>query len=270
MKKIIAIVLVCLGIQFLNAQSPWTRNSGKTYLQLGFTGLSYDAVQVNNKRVENFDKINDITLQLYAEYGITNNLEAQLIIPYKIADIKTPNESESISGVGNVSLGLKYKLLDKNWKISSGILFSANSIKIDENKELSTGFNSSTLLPYITAGSSYNKWYYFATIGYGYMTNDYSDFFKAGLEVGYNIIPNGHISLVLDTKNVVSKESAFTDDESQWFSHLDRQQYNAYGVKANYEFTKDKFGANFSFFGASNINNAPLAPTFNVGIYSKF
>ena len=95
-------------------------------------------------------------------------------------------------------------------------------------------------------------------------------FFKANIELGYNIIPNGHIILVLDTKNIISKESAFTNDNSQWLSHLDRQEYNAYGIKANFEFVKDEFGANLSFFGASNIDNAPLAPTINVGIYTKF
>ena len=83
------------------------------------------------------------------------------------------------------------------------------------------------------------------------MTNDYSDFFKANIEVGYNLIPNGHIMLVLDTRNTISKESAFTEDSSQWLSHLDQQQYNAFGVKANYEFVKNKFGANLSFFGAT-------------------
>lgn len=269
MKKMTLLLLICFSFQLLYAQSPWTRDVGKTYLQLGFTGLSYDAAQVNGERLENFGEINDITLQIYGEYGITQKLEAQLVLPYKMATIKD-NNSESISGIGNISLGLKYKLLDKNWKMSSGLLYSVNSIKTDDVSGLSTGFNASTILPYVTVGSSYNKLYYFATIGYGYMTNDYSDYFKANIELGYNIIPNGHIILVLDTKNIISKESAFTNDNSQWLSHLDRQEYNAYGIKANFEFVKDEFGANLSFFGASNIDNAPLAPTINVGIYTKF
>ncbi|KIX21528.1 hypothetical protein SY27_07445 [Flavobacterium sp. 316] len=272
MKKVIVLFVVgLLGSQFSNAQSPWTREKGKAYVQLGLTSLSYDAIQFDGNKVENVGDYSDITIQAYAEYGITDKLEAQLVLPYKTASYENVGVSESISGMGNISLGLKYKLSDKNWKISSGIVYSANSIKKDKELVVSTtGFNASTILPYVSIGSSHNKWYYFGNIGYGYMDNDYSDFLKATIEVGYNIIPKGHLMLVLDTKNVVSKEDAYLEDNLQWASHLDRQTYNALGIKANYEFVEGKFGANFSTFGAFGIDNAPLAPTINLGVYTKF
>lgn len=102
------------------------------------------------------------------------------------------------------------------------------------------------------------------------MNNDYSDYLKATFEVGYEVIQNGHLIFVVDTRNTVAKEAAFTNDTAQWPSCLDRQTYNALGLKANYEFKKDKFGANFAAIGATGIDNAPLAPTFNFGIYTKF
>lgn len=263
--------MVCLfGIQFSNAQSPWTREKGKAYVQLGLTSLSYDAVQYNGNKIDNIGDYTDITFQVYSEYGISDKLEAQLILPYKKANYNDVGVSETISGLGNISLGLKYKLSDKNWKISSGLLFSANSIKTNEDLVVSsTGINAATILPYISIGSSCNKWYYFGNIGYGYMNNEYSDYFKATIEVGYNVIPRGHLMLVLDTRNPVTKENAFLNDTAQWASHLDRQAYNAFGLKANYEFIKDKIGANFSTFGAFGIDNSPLAPTINIGVYTK-
>ena len=272
MKKIITLAIVGLfGFQSTNAQSPWTREKGKAYVQLGTTILSYNSYQFDGNKIENLGDYSDITIQAYAEYGITNKLEAQLVLPYKTATYDYVGVSESISGIGNVSVGLKYKLSDSKWKISTGIMYNANSIKKDSDKLVlhSTGFNASTILPYVSIGSSKNKWYYFGNFGYGYMDNDYSDFLKANLEVGYKIIPKGDLILVLDTKNPITKEAAFTNDSYQWASHLDRQKYNALGIKANYEFVQDKFGANLAALGAFGIDNAPLAPTFNIGVYTK-
>jgi len=264
-------IILLLVTSFSLAQSPWTREKGKSYVQLGFTGLIYNTIKSNGEKIENLNEVSDLTTQIYVEYGITNKLEVLAVIPYKSISVDVPsNSSETISGLGNVSLGLKYKLQDTKWKISSGINYEARSLKIDYDKGLSTGFNAATILTYISVGSSKNKWYYFGNIGYGYMNNDYSDYLKATFEVGYEIIKNGHLIFVLDTRNVVSKEDAFTTDTAQWSSYLDRQTYNAIGLKANYEFLKDKFGANFAAIGATGIDNAPLAPTLNLGIYAKF
>jgi len=269
-----SILLLCVVVVLTHtamAQSPWTREKGKAYVQLGFTGLFYDEIQLEGEKTVLPVDISDVTVQVYSEYGITNNLEAQLIVPFKSVGYETKigTTSESLSGLGNVSLGLKYKLYDKKWKISSGLMYTANSITKDADIGLTTGFNASTFLPYIVAGSSSGKWYYFANLGYGYMDNDYSDFFRASFEVGYEVIKNGHLMFILDTRNIVSKESAFDNDVNQWPSYLDRQTYNAIGIKGNYEFKKDKFGANFAVIGATGIDNAALAPTLNLGLYTK-
>lgn len=272
MKKVILISIVTLVFtQLASAQSPWTREKGKAYVQLGFTGLFYDEIKLDGKNVILPNDYSDVTLQGYAEYGITNKLEAQLIVPFKSVsyESKLGSVSESLSGLGNVSLGLKYKLYDKKWKISSGLMYTANSITKDADIGLTTGFNANTFLPYLVAGSSSGKWYYYANLGYGYMDNDYSDFFRASFEVGYEVIKSGHLMFILDTRNIVSKESAFDNDVNQWPSYLDRQTYNAIGIKGNYEFKKDKFGANFAIIGATGIDNAALAPTLNFGLYTK-
>jgi hypothetical protein len=271
MKNSFKIILFLLISNVVLAQGPWTKEKGKTYLQIGLTNLSYSKAQINGKLTELGADYSDITTQLYSEYGITKNLEAQLIIPFKSVSYKSDfiNQSEKLSGLGNVTLGLKYKLFDGSWKISGGLHYSLNSISKNNTKTLSTGFNASTILPYISAGSSSGKWYYFGNLGYGYMNNEYSDFLKLGAEVGYNVIENGHIMLVLDNRIIVSKEDAYIKDPNQWPSYFDRQSYSAVGLKLNYEFIKDKFGANFAALGAFVLDNAPAAPTLNFGVYAK-
>ncbi|MBC5838878.1 transporter family protein [Flavobacterium muglaense] len=270
MKKYI-LLFSLLGLQFANAQGPWTKEKGKAYVQLGVSGLFYNQAQIDGNKVAIDGDYSDVTTQLYSEYGITNNLEALLVIPMKFASYTgtTSNTTQNLSGLGNITLGLKYKLYDKDWKISTGLQFQANTSKFDSSTGLSTDFDASSFIPYVSAGSSAGKWYYFANVGYGYMTNDYSDYFKMGAEVGYQIIPKGHLIFALDTKNPVAKESAFANNNNRWPSYLDRQTYNAVGLKFNYEFIQNKYGANFSTFGAFGNNNAPLAPSINLAVYAK-
>lgn len=272
MLKIVSMTIITLVCtQIVSAQSPWTREKGKAFVQVGFTSLAYDKYKLDGKKVNDDNKYNDFTVQAYVEYGITNNLEAILVLPFKSVGLKsnTSSHSENLSGLGNITAGLKYKFYNKKWEISGGLNFNINSIDADLNKGLSTGFNANTILPYLSAGSSSGKWYYFGNIGYGYMDNNYSDFIKTTFEVGYEIITNGHIMFVVDSRNIVKKESAFDNENSQWPSYLDRQTYNAIGLKGNYEFKKDKYGANLAVFGATGIDNAPLAPTLNLGFYFK-
>jgi hypothetical protein len=267
MKQALLVFLSIFTIHMVQAQSPWVREKGKAYLQLGFTGLYYNQVKLDGVTTALPEDIKDITVQAYTEYGLSNNLEAQLIIPYK--QVKLGSTSDGISGVGNITVGLKYKLYDKKVKISSGLIYSINSITKNTTINLSTGFNAHTFVPYVTVGSSWGKLYYFGKLGYGYMTNNYSDYLSGTFEMGYEVIKKGHIIFLFDTRNVISKESAFFNDVNQWTSYLDRQTFNAIGIKGNYEFLKDNIGANFAYISAKGINNAPLAPTLNLGIYKK-
>jgi hypothetical protein len=268
----ILFLMTLIFSQISLAQSPWTREKGKSYVQLGFSGIFFDKIaNEDGKETDLGGDFSDITLQAYADYGITSKLEAQLIVPFKSVgyDVKGASTSESLSGIGNVSLGLKYKLLDSNWKLSSGLLLTPKTSQYDDKTKLSTGLNATTALPYVTVGSSQGKWYYFGNLGYGYMTNDYSDYMRLNAEVGYQIIEQGHLIFALDTRNVISKEKAFENDEKQTASFSDRIEYNAVGLKFNYEFSKDKFGVNAAAFGAFGIKNAPLTPSLNFGVYAK-
>ncbi len=265
------IVLTALLTQFLKlgAQSPWTREKGHAYLQTGSSFLYISRAIVDNQTVTLNKQITDITPQFYGEYGITNKLEVQTILPYKTFFIKNESSNNSFNGVSNPTIGLKYKISDKKWKWSGGVSYSANFSKYDLNTGLSTDFNANTILTYTSLGSSKGKFYYFFNIGYGYMDNDYSDYLKIVTEVGYNFVPKAHLILVLDARNIISKENAFVNDNEQSLVYLDRQTFNGFGLKMNYEFIKDKFGTNLSTFGGFNNNNVPLGLAVSLNIYLK-
>ena len=52
-------------------------------------------------------------------------------------------------------------------------------------------------------------------------------------------------------------------------NYIDSQQFFGLGFKINHEFVTDKFGANLGITSANNIDNLPLSPAINCGIYYK-
>ena len=275
MNKLIFASVVILVFTNVFAQGPWTKGKNKAYLQIGFSGIFYDKVQINKKPVDLNVNISDVTTQFYGEYGITDQLDCTLILPYKsiAATSKVGNLKSDISGLSNITLGLKYKLLDNKWKISSGLFYSASNFKANESIGLRTGFGANTYLPYVTAGSSSGNFYYFGNIGYCYMSNDYTDFLKVGGEIGYKVATKSHLILNLDLKQPLKAEKYFDSIDNSFYqfstTYIDKQQFIGLGLKFNNEFIDDKFGANLGINIATNIDNLPSKPSYNFGVYYK-
>ena len=266
LKTSITLIFILCFCFFTQAQSPWTKEKGKAYIQLGASGIFFNKARIDGNKVKLGTNFSDITTQVYAEYGITSKLETQLVLPYKFL---YANDNRSYNNFGNITLGLKYLLSDKKWKVSTGVQYTPKTSDFDSETGFSTGFNAHTILPYITFGSSKGKWYYYGNVGYGFLTNNYSDFLRINIEAGYKFSPKGHLIFVIDTRNIIKKEAAFFEDTQQSIFYLDRQNYYGIGLKVNYEFKKDKFGVNTSIFGGIDNDNVALAPSYNLGVYVK-
>jgi hypothetical protein len=78
---------------------------------------------------------------------LTNKMEALLILPLKSASFKANSEIQQKLSIGHINLGLKYKLYDQKWKISTGLQFQARTSKYDGTTGLSTDFNANTIIP---------------------------------------------------------------------------------------------------------------------------
>ena len=273
--KLIILTISILFSATLSGQSPWTQGKNKAFVQAGFSGIFYDKVRTDAKDVTLNTNISDVTAQLYSEFGLTTDLDISIVLPYKTikSKLKDGTSTTALSGFGNVSVGLKYKFFDKQWKISSGLYFSSQANTKNELLGLRTGFGASTFMPYLSAGTSKNNWYYFANVGYGLMTNNYTDFVKMGGEVGYKFAKNTHIIFNLDYKKALKTEDFFDSAENEIYQtttlYTDKQEFGGIGLKLNHEFVADKFGINLGAIGAFYLNNLPAAPSINTGIYYK-
>ncbi len=188
------------------AGGPWIREFRKGFVQVGYSGLYYNAVfNPLGSEAPSYRDISDHTFQLYAEYGLGKKLELRAIIPFKKVSLgpssniqANPVAAGSLSGIGNIGFGLKRGLLDGNVKLSIGVDALANTFVNNDRLGLRTGFEGWTVLPYLSVGSGTKRTYYYLEAGYGFMTRNYSNFVKLNGEFGVKVLPRLWAGVTLD------------------------------------------------------------------------
>lgn len=275
MKNLYTIIAL-LSSTILFAQSPWTQEKGKFYTQLSFSTISnYDEI-FGDPEYHTDREVTDNTLQLYGEYGLTAKTTLLLNLPVKFiktGDIMsgTPfTQGNSVSAIGNIGFGIKHQFYKKKWIVSGQLNVEANTGTFNNPSGIRTGQDAWTLTPTINIGRSFDKFYIQAFTGFDLKTNDYSNNFKIGGEIGTKVHSRIWLVGFLDIVN------SFNDgDVNLPISNLgtalyvNNQEYTAVGLKAIGEFNKS-FGGVLSFGGAFSGNNVAKQAALTIGVYHKF
>ncbi|EDP96834.1 hypothetical protein U8527_00815 [Kordia algicida OT-1] len=275
MKNLYTIIAI-LSSGILFAQSPWTQEKGKFYTQLSFTTIAnYDEV-FGDPEYQTDREITDNTLQLYGEYGISS--KTTLIVNLPIKMIQTGDAvngtafitEDSKTAFGNVSVGLKHNFYHKKWLISGQLNVEANTGTFETASGIRTGQDAWTLTPTVNIGRSFDKFYVQAFTGIDLKTNDYSNNFKIGGEIGTKV--HSKIWLI----GFVDIVSSFNDGDvnlplsnQATALYVNNQEYGAFGLKAVGEIT-NSFGGVLSFGGAFSGNNVAKQAALTVGLYKRF
>jgi hypothetical protein len=275
MKKVFVFIAV-LSSSFAFSQSPWTQEKGKFYTQLSFSTIAnYDEV-FGDPEYQTDREITDNTLQLYGEYGLSSKTTLLLNLPVKF--IKTGDvvngtafiTEDSKTAFGNISLGVKHQFYNKKWLISGQVNLEANTGSFEAASGIRTGQDTWTFTPTINIGRSFEKFYVQAFTGIDLKTNNYSNNFKIGGEIGTKV--HSKIWLV----GFIDIVSSFNDgDVNLPLSNLgtalyvNNQEYGAFGLKAIGELN-NSFGGILSFGGAFSGNNVAKQAAISVGVYHRF
>ena len=275
MKKVFVFIAV-LSSSFVFAQSPWTQEKGTFYTQLSFSTIAnYDEI-FGDPEYQTDREITDNTLQLYGAYGLSSKTTLLVNLPIKL--IKTGDvvngsafiTEDSKTAFGNISLGVKHQFYNKKWIISGQLNLEANTGSFETASGIRTGHDDWTVTPTINIGRSFDKFYVQAFTGIDLKTNDYSNNFKIGGEIGTKV--HSKIWLI----GFVDIVSSFNDgDVNLPLSNLatalyvNNQEYAAFGFKAIGEIT-DKFGVNLGIGGAFSGNNVAKQKALSFGLYHKF
>lgn len=275
MKNLYSIIAI-LSSGILFAQSPWTQEKGTFYTQLSFTTIAnYDEV-FGDPEYQTDREITDNTLQLYGEYGISSKTTLLVNLPIKMiqtGDAVNGNAfitEDSKTTFGNISVGLKHNFYNKKWLISGQLNVEANTGTFEAASGIRTGQDAWTLTPTLNVGRSFDSFYVQAFTGIDLKTNDYSNNFKIGGEIGTKV--HSKIWLI----GFVDIVSSFNDgDVNLPLSNLgtalyvNNQEYGAFGLKAVGEIN-DSFGGVLSFGGAFSGNNVAKQAALTVGLYKRF
>ncbi|PTX60483.1 hypothetical protein C8N46_106127 [Kordia periserrulae] len=268
------IALFCSGIVF--AQSPWTQEKGKFYTQLSFTTISnYDEV-FGTPDYQTDREITDNTLQLYGEYGISNKTTLIFNVPLKL--ISTNDvvggtafiSEDSKTAFGNISVGIRHQFYKKKWLISGQLNIKANTSTFEAASGIRTGEDAWSFTPTLNIGRSFDKFYIQAFTGIDLRTNNYSNNFKIGGEIGTKV--HSKIWLI----GFVDIVNSFNDgDVNLPLSNLatalyvNNQEYGAFGLKAIGEIN-NSFGGIVTFGGAFSGNNVAKQAALTFGLYKRF
>lgn len=283
MKKFFLLLLFSIPL-FLMAGGPWISGKGKGYFQLSVTSLQYGELLdgFNNPNIGLKREVTDLTLQAYLEYGLTERLDLQLVLPFKI--LRTGDElldpvndnypedtvaAGSMHAFSNTFIGAKYLLGTGSYQISAKMLIGANSASYDSATGLRSGYDAWMLTPSVSIGRGFGNFYFFTEAGYRFKSNSYSNDFLFTAEAGYRFDWDEKIStwiiLVLDG-DIKTSLGYYQDNRSLHTGlYVDGEGYVSPGIKINQKITESLY-VNFGIYGALWAEDHGAAPTLNAGL----
>lgn len=131
------LVLFSVGVCFAGA---WTQQKGKLYDRLSLNYYFADnEFDENGSRTALNGEYKDANVNNYIEYGLTDNITLINSLYFKRIEKEDDLEKQTTYGIGDIDLGLKYKLAEGKW----GVLSAQGLVKIpeayDKNDKLPLG-----------------------------------------------------------------------------------------------------------------------------------
>ena len=182
----------------LLAAGPWTHSRGTGFVHLGYSRIAYDRIydDVGEKQPA-FADIRDNVIQLYGEYGVTDNLTIAAMVPFKFLSVTpttdpagTTRQKAHNSGPGDCDLTFRYR-----WLASAGYVASAEVIAglptgtIDRQDGLILGDGEYNIALGMLVGKSLHPTpsYLSASAYYNVRGTAFSDELSYTIEFGYGL-----------------------------------------------------------------------------------
>jgi protein XagA len=157
-------------------------------------GGSYNKLSVNYYRSDSafgpqpgFEEFEDINITYYGEYGIRNDLTVFGSIPFRRIENTSFGQTAVNGGIGDVEVGLRYRLVEKPFVASAQVIFKAPYL-YNRNNALPLGNGQEDIELRLLGGKSLGRFGYVgAEVGYRFRFEAPSDEFRYLIEYGVDV-----------------------------------------------------------------------------------
>lgn len=262
---LLAGILILAAANKSIAQNGWVKKKGEIYSKLYVLNGKSDQYYTLDGTKTTTNEFSQITGGLHFEYGISDNLT--LLANWPIIKHQYFTNTERISGIGDLPIGLKYGVLKGNSPVSisfSAELPIAKRDNFARNKEqtafvdqinLPTGDGEWNFLTTVAASHAFNKAPFpifisiYSTFNYrtGFRGIDFSNQLKSGLSMGANVFDKKvwlEVSIVAQQSLGESKQVDFVRGEGT--------EFTSYSASATV-ILNEHWGVNISYFNYSDL-----------------
>lgn len=270
--------LLCMLLaENVYGQSGWTQKKGD-YLVKGFVNYTHSDryFSLAGEEVQTSKYVQWVS-GIYAEYGISDRLTVLMNWPtLKHHFFET---TEKITGVGDMAVGLKYKLFKGAFPLAISFMPEipiAKANNFAQNKEISferinlpTGDGEWNFLTNLAASASFHPFPAYASLGttFNYRTSfeglEFNHQLSAYLEGGVKVADIFWVNAALNTRSTLG-ESVVTD-----FVRGEGTEYTAYKLGILYPFS-ERWSLDITYFNFADFiverKNLYSSGVFSVGI----
>jgi hypothetical protein len=215
-----------------------------------------------------------------AEYGALDRLTLFMTLPVNIvstsneintgADFYDTLKSGSITGLGNIEAGIKYKFYHKKWLIAASLRSELKTGTYDNATGLRTANDAWGFIPMVHVGRSWNeKYYVFADLGGCYRTDNYSGDWRIQLEGGARLFNVLWLRGALHSRRSFYNGKFEKENNLQTSLFVNNQEWLMLNARIDYQHTIG-FGIQAGISGYFLGNNIAATPMFYGGIYYKW
>ncbi len=283
MKKQTLYILFFTLIVSNMASAQWTKEKGDGYYKLSAWYLESNQHYTNTGEIDPNVTRGQFTINFYGEYGISDAFNIIGYIPFfsrtyqnDVLSGTTGNlltEGEALNSIGDIELGLKYGIIQKdNWALSASLIFgvptgndsggSDGSFQTGDG-EFNQYLKTAIGIPFHLGDSNSYASAYF---GYNNRTKGFSDELRSGLEIGFHTIKDklwliGKLSTIQSLNN-----GTLNAQTSQGSIFANNVEFTSLGIEANYYFTKT-LGLSLNYTGALSGRIIYAAPSYSAGVF---
>jgi len=186
----------------------WTAKQGDQYLK---GAVNYFETSNRFGPEDGFENFRNINFNVYWEYGIQDNLTFFSTGSLTNLENQADGVETSQTGIGDIELGLRYRLIDGPVIVSVQGLFKAPYL-YDDDADLPLGNGQEDFEGKILFGKSFGKYGYGGLeAGYRFRTDDPVDEFRFLVEYGFDVNEQLYLRTKLD--NIIAAQSSDVDDD---------------------------------------------------------